>query len=143
VPEGEQPQERDQRRGRPAAGEQLAHPTVAQHVHLINAVRAGDHPATNAGTLHAALADPHRTGVNRSANLRRCANDTTGVNHHTTLGSGRRKQQTHPTAYEKLSFNGCSFARMNVALDKPHSPAQRSIRPLRPATATNYVVDPG
>lgn len=98
---------------------------MAQHVHLINAVRAGDHPATNAGTLHAALADPHRTGVNRSANLRRCANDTTGVNHHTTLGSGRRKQQAHPTAYEKLSFNGCSFARMNVALDKPHSPRSK------------------
>jgi len=44
VAEGEGPQERAQRRGRPDSGEQRVHPTVAQQVHVLDAVRPGDHP---------------------------------------------------------------------------------------------------
>ncbi len=43
VTEGEHPRERAQRRGRPGLGEQPAHPAVAQQVHVLDAVGAGDH----------------------------------------------------------------------------------------------------
>jgi hypothetical protein len=44
VAEGEAAQERAQRAGRPDAGEQPVHAAVAQQVHVIDRVRAGDHP---------------------------------------------------------------------------------------------------
>ena len=43
MPEGEGPQERSQRRGGIAAVEDLAHAAMAQHGHVINAVRTGGH----------------------------------------------------------------------------------------------------
>jgi hypothetical protein len=44
VTEGEGPQKRTQRRRRASAGEDPAHPPVPVQGHVIDAVRAGDHP---------------------------------------------------------------------------------------------------
>jgi hypothetical protein len=44
VTEGEGAQERAQRRGRADPGEQPAHAAVPQQVHVLDRVRAGDHP---------------------------------------------------------------------------------------------------
>ena len=44
VAERERPQERAQRRGRIRTSEDLAHRAVAQHRHVVDAVRASDHP---------------------------------------------------------------------------------------------------
>jgi len=51
VPEGEGTQKRAQRRRRPHPREHLPHAAVAQHVEVIDAVRAGEHPADHAGRL--------------------------------------------------------------------------------------------
>jgi len=56
VDEGEGPQERPQRRGRVGVAEDPAHPAVSQQGHVINAVRAGDHPATSEATFNPAFA---------------------------------------------------------------------------------------
>jgi len=84
-------------------------------------------PATNADTFNAALAVPSPVRVSvsatRSPNPARCANDITGANHRTTRDSGHRIPQRSPTVCEKLASNGCSFARLNLTLDKPHSPS--------------------
>jgi hypothetical protein len=67
MPEGERPQERPQRRRRPHTGEQPAHPTMAQQVHIGDRVRTADHPATSARTFAAAFAPPFAAIVSRSA----------------------------------------------------------------------------
>ncbi len=51
VPERERAQERAQRRRRPHPREHLPHAAVAQHVEVIDAVRAGEHPGDHAGRL--------------------------------------------------------------------------------------------
>ena len=51
VAEGERPQERPQRRGRVRPGEDPAHPAVPQQRHVIDRVRAGDHPGDQRGDL--------------------------------------------------------------------------------------------
>ena len=51
VPEGERPQERPQRRGGPDPTEQPVHPAVPQQIHVIDAVRTGDHPGDQGGDL--------------------------------------------------------------------------------------------
>jgi hypothetical protein len=51
VPEGERTQERAERRGRVRPGEDPAHPAVPQQRHVIDAVRAGDHPGHQRGDL--------------------------------------------------------------------------------------------
>jgi len=51
VSEGERSQERTQRRGRVGPGEDPAHRTVPQQRHVIDAVRARDHPAHQRGDL--------------------------------------------------------------------------------------------
>jgi hypothetical protein len=43
VPEGERPQERPRRRGRPHPDEQSARRAVAQQVHVLDGIRAGVH----------------------------------------------------------------------------------------------------
>lgn len=48
---GEGPQERPQRRGRPDPREQLRHRAVAQHVEVIDAVRADQHPRDHTAGL--------------------------------------------------------------------------------------------
>ena len=54
--EGERAQERAQRRGRVRALEDPAHPAVPQQRHVIDAVRAGDHPGDQEATFSPALA---------------------------------------------------------------------------------------
>jgi hypothetical protein len=44
VAEGEHPKEGAQRGRGPHPGEQSAHPAVAQQVHVIDGIRAADHP---------------------------------------------------------------------------------------------------
>ena len=51
VPEGEAAQECAQRRGRLHPCKDLGHPAVAQHVQVIDAVRAGQHPRDHARRL--------------------------------------------------------------------------------------------
>jgi len=65
--EGERAQERPQRRGGAHPGEQPVHAAVAQHRHVIDAVRTRDHPRDQAGDLHRSVAptrpsDPHVPG---------------------------------------------------------------------------------
>jgi len=63
---GEAAQERAQRRGCVDAGEQPAHPTVAQQVHSLDAVRPGDHPRDQRGDLRPgmrALVRRHRQAL--------------------------------------------------------------------------------
>ena len=49
--EGEHPQERAQRRRGVRPGEHPSHPTMSQHVHVIDGICAGDHPADQGGDL--------------------------------------------------------------------------------------------
>ena len=63
----ETPQERPQRRGCPHPGEQPVHPAVTQQVHVLDAVRAGDHPRDQGRHLQlrvrpALRAHPHVLG---------------------------------------------------------------------------------
>ena len=51
VTEGERAQKRPQRRGRVAAGKDLGHPAVAKQGHVIDRVRAGEHPSHQRGDL--------------------------------------------------------------------------------------------
>ena len=51
VAEGEHAQERTPRRRRVRPGEEPAHPAVAQHRHVIDAVGASDHPGHERGDL--------------------------------------------------------------------------------------------
>ncbi len=44
VAKGERPQKRTQRGRGPDPGEQPVHPAMTQHVHIVDAVRPGDHP---------------------------------------------------------------------------------------------------
>ncbi len=96
MPEGEQAQERPQRRGRPHIVEQAAHAAVAQQVHVVDAVRARDHPADQRedlrGGVHPALRrDVHRSASN-VANPHRAANPMTAASpaHDTRFGSSNR-----------------------------------------------------
>ena len=52
VPPGEGAQERSQRGRGPDPAEQCGHRAMAQQVHVIDAVRPGDHPAHQARDLH-------------------------------------------------------------------------------------------
>jgi hypothetical protein len=56
VPGGERPQERSQRRGCVAACEDPAHAAVPQQGHVVDGVRAGDHPRDQRGDLIPAFA---------------------------------------------------------------------------------------
>jgi hypothetical protein len=49
---GEGAQERAQRRGRTDTTEQTAHTAVAQQIHVVDGVGAGEHPADHARGLH-------------------------------------------------------------------------------------------
>jgi hypothetical protein len=63
VAEGEAAQERPQRRGRVAAGEDPAHATVPQQRHVVDRVRTSDHPRDQRGHLQPgvrALVGRHR-----------------------------------------------------------------------------------
>ncbi len=51
VTEGERPQERSQRRRGVGAGEDPPHPAVPKQNHVVDRVRAGDHPADQRGDL--------------------------------------------------------------------------------------------
>jgi hypothetical protein len=51
VAERERPQERAQRGRGPDPGEQTAHPAMSQHIHVINGIRADDHPGDQRGDL--------------------------------------------------------------------------------------------
>lgn len=96
VTEGEAAQERAQRRGRPDLVEQPAHPAVPQQIHVIDAVRAGDHPATSASTFAAAFAPPFAAiwtrSASRDASPHRAANASTAASpaHDTRFGSSNR-----------------------------------------------------
>jgi len=59
VPERECPQERAQRRRGPHPGEDLGHPAVAQHVEVVDAVRADQHPCDHRGRFHASVRRGH------------------------------------------------------------------------------------
>jgi hypothetical protein len=61
MPEGEHPQERAQRRGRTDIGEQPTHSAVAQQVHVVDAVGAGDHPGDQREDLRSGV-DPAAGG---------------------------------------------------------------------------------
>ena len=63
----ERTQERAQRGGRPDPGEQPAHPGVPQQRHVIDGIRAGEHPCDQRGDLAVRvdpgrLTDPHMPG---------------------------------------------------------------------------------
>jgi hypothetical protein len=55
VPPGEGPQKRAQRGRGPDPAEQRRHRAVPQQVHVIDAVRARDHPSSQAGELQAGV----------------------------------------------------------------------------------------
>jgi hypothetical protein len=57
VPEGERAQEHPDRRRRPHPAEQVSHAPVAQQIEVVDAVRAGEHPAHQRGQLR-----PRRAG---------------------------------------------------------------------------------
>jgi len=66
VTEGELPQERSQRRGRVRLREHPAHAAVPQQRHVVDAVRAGDHPCDQRGDLEPrvrALVSGHRQAL--------------------------------------------------------------------------------
>jgi len=83
VAEVKREQESARCRGRPDAGEQLAHPTVAEQVPASMLSAPATIPATSAGTFSAALPAPSPETVSlsatRSANPARCAKDNTGA----------------------------------------------------------------
>ena len=103
VPEGERPQERAQRRRRVRPLEHPAHPAVAQQGHVVDAVRAGDIPATSETTFSPALAPLSVGTLNRS-----CANSASPAESarasigtspaEATPDSGHRRPPTLPRA---------------------------------------------
>ena len=57
VPESERAKERPQRRGRIDRREQLPHPAVTQHRHVIDRIRARDHPGHQRSDLRPGVRD--------------------------------------------------------------------------------------
>jgi hypothetical protein len=88
--EGERPQERPQRRGRVSAGEDPAHRPVPQERHVVDRVRAGDHPADQGSDLQSsvrALVGRHRE-VLISQSLQPCG---VGQREHRNQAAGRHE----------------------------------------------------
>jgi len=147
--ESERPQERPHRRGAPNPAEQPVHPAVPQQVHVIDAVRASDHPRDQTRDLQVRVrATPggqRQLGcdqLGQAATLRQ--RDHRRPAQRTTPGSDRRTPPTPRWGCEKVAFRGCSFCAGSCdsrqATFSLHSRASAVYDMPNSATST---VDPG
>ena len=124
----ETPQERAQRRGRVSAGEDPTHPAVAQQGHVIDGVRAGDHPHHQRGHLQPGVGA--LVGRNtqmllgqllqaRGAGQRQHRNQPC-ARHEIRLIEGRRG---HGAGVRELHLRDALRAGGKRTLDKPDSPS--------------------
>ena len=152
VTEGERPQERPQRRGCVAAGEDPAHPTVPQQRHVVDGVGAGDHPRDQRGHLQPrvrALVGRHRQVLL----CQRCEPGRLRQRHH--RDQPRRRHQIRVVEHrrrrsetcEKVAPVGCPscFVEWNRREVPFFKPARASVRygTLNRPDGRRSSVDPG
>ena len=163
--EGEAAQERTQRRGRADPVEQPVHPAVAQQVHVLDRVRAGDHPRHQRRNLRCAFAPPGSITVSLSA-TRPPSPQRLRQRQHRRQPSARHEIRiiepppTPPANHETVASSGCPSAGTDVDLRQapssllrrasvrhdPPSPAQfrggSRLRPRRCSRSTSSASRP-
>ena len=128
VAEGERPQERPQRRGRVGAGEEPAHPAVPQQRHVVDRVRAGDHPRDQRGDLQPgvrALVGRHvrcssASAGSPAAEARARTGTSPAARHEIRIIEHRRGR---PGRVAKLHLRDALRAGRNRTLEKSDSPS--------------------
>jgi hypothetical protein len=135
VPVGERPQERAQRGRCPHVVKQPIHAAVAQHVQVIDRVRAGEHPGHDRGDLHRGVRRPHRqTGggeLGQTALLGQPQRrNQPGMGDQIRIGQRRghrRRGMRRSHSADALSM------REMWTFDKPHSPSSEGICATKPS----------
>ena len=150
VAEGERPQERAQRRGRVGPGEDPAHPAVPQQRHVVDRVRAGDHPRRPARRPSTRRSRPCRSAPSDAHRPDPAARRTRPARapepgRRPTRDSDRRTPPTSPEACERVASQRCpsGLKRWNRRKSQSPSHARASSRLRHAHRDHSSSVDPG
>ena len=147
VPPGERPQERSRRGRRADTAEQCWHRTVAQQVHVIDAVRPGGHPGNQASAIFSGAFTPHGRAIRTCSAARHPGRPappgpSPGPGPPATRDSGHQTSRGSSRAHATIALARCPLQLDDGSFSNSHRPSSEgTFRVNAPEWAPIYTVD--